>query len=280
MPPKPPLTHFLCLPLVNSTSRFQLQSSLSHFAADISQPGPNGEPKVPSRAIRPVGALHLTIGVMSLQTPERIDQAYTFLKGLDIKGLLRTAVADHPPDAPKSDRTTSQLGTAFASSSSSPNQPLASLLPVDLPSAPMEAEPLIVALTNLSPMQSPMSTSSLYASPTPLHPILPFAQRLHDAFLAAGFLLPPPSNRSLKLHATLVNTIYVKQSAGGKSRWGKGSAKIDAREVLEKWGETTWAEGVKLEKVAICEMGAKKVKNEEGKVVDEVYQEVASLELP
>ena len=278
MPPKLPLTHFLCLPLVSASSRTQLQSSLARFAADVSQPGANGEPKVPSRAVRPVGALHLTIGMMSLQTPERIEQACTFLKELDVRGLLRTAAAEPPNGTPKSASTAPRP----ESPSTSPNQPLASLLPQDLSPAlvPMDAEPLVIALTSLSPMQSLTSTSSLYASPLPLHPILPFAQRLHDAFLAGGFLLPPPGNRSLKLHATLVNTIYVKKTAGGKSRWGKGSAKIDAREVIKRWGETTWAEDVRMEKVAICKMGAKKVMDAEGKIVDEVYQEVASMELP
>ena len=77
-----------------------------------------------------------------------------------------------------------------------------------------------------------------------------------------------------------MNTIYAKRTTSGKNRWSSGSGKIDAREVLAKWGESTWAEGVRVEKVAICEMGAKKVENEEGKVVDEAYKEVASVELP
>lgn len=83
------------------------------------------------------------------------------------------------------------------------------------------------------------------------------------------------------MHATLVNTIYAKKSAvSGKNRWGKGSGKIDARKVIEKWGDTTWAEDVRVEKVAICEMGAKKVKDETGSVIDEVYTEIASVALP
>lgn len=276
MPPKPTLTHFLCFPLVTSASRPQLQSSLARFAADVSKPAPNEEPKIPPRAIRPVGALHLTIGVMSLQTPERIEQACTFLKSLDIWGLLRAAATKDSHNALISDSAAPQPDK----SSTSPNQSLAFLLPKDLPPELAEIEPLVVALTNLSPMQSPTSTSSLFASPSPLHPMLPFAQRLHDAFLSAGLLLAPPNKRSLKLHATLANTIYVKKSEAGKNRWGKGSGKIDAREVIERWGETTWAEDVRVEKVAICEMGAKKVLDDDGKVVDEVYKEVASVDLP
>ena len=82
--------------------------------------------------------------------------------------------------------------------------------------------------------------------------------------------------RPLLLHATVVNTIYVKgrdqQQAvgnrGGKKgghghhghhghRRGGGNKRerltIDAREILERYEEYTWMEGVKVEKVAIFE---------------------------
>ena len=129
-------------------------------------------------------------------------------------------------------------------------------------------------------MQSPASTSSLYASPEPLYPLLAFAQRLHDTFLAAGFLLPPAKERPLKMHATLVNTIYAKKSASGKHRWGKGSGKIDARQVIEAWRDTTWAENVRIERLALCGMGAKKVEDAAGRAIDECYAELASVDLP
>ena len=273
MPPRPPLTHFLCIPLVTPTSRPQLQTSLPRFAADVLQPGPNGEPKIPPRAIRSVGALHFTIGVMSLQTPERVEQACTFLKALDVGELLRGAASERPHVG----STSASIHPQPEAPSTSPNQPSPSPLPRDLHlPASQDAKPLIVALTGLSPMQSPMSTSILYASPTPLYPILPFAQRLHDAFLTAGFLLPPPADRPLKLHVTLVNTIYVKKKAGGR----KSSMKVDARELIDCWGEMTWAEDVRVEKVAVCEMSARKVRDEEGEVVDEIYYEIVSVELP
>lgn len=41
-----------------------------------------------------------------------------------------------------------------------------------------------------------------------------------------------------------------------------------------------WARDVRIEKVAICEMGAGDVLGEEGRVVDQVYKEVASVGLP
>lgn len=44
-----------------------------------------------------------------------------------------------------------------------------------------------------------------------------------------------------------------------------------------------WVEDVRIEKVAICEMGARDVLEGEGEgvvVVDQVYREIASVELP
>lgn len=46
---------------------------------------------------------------------------------------------------------------------------------------------------------------------------------------------------------------------------------IDAREILERYEEYTWMEDVKVEKVAICKMGAKK-EMVDGVVVDEAYE--------
>lgn len=125
-------------------------------------------------------------------------------------------------------------------------------------------------------MQAPTSTSSLYVNPTPTHILTPFAISLQTAFKAAGLLLPDP--RPLKLHATLVNTIYARPTASGKKRWSKDSRKIDASALIERYREHIWARDVTVDRVAICEMGAKEVKEGED-VVDKVYREVASVPL-
>ena len=72
--------------------------------------------------------------------------------------------------------------------------------------------------------------------------------------------------------------------------------RFDARELLERWQGEVWARDVRVEKVAICEMGAREVRvgddgdagegeggreeKEDGEVVDAVYREIASVELP
>ena len=81
----------------------------------------------------------------------------------------------------------------------------------------------------------------------------------------------------MKLHATVVNTIYAREAKSGKKRWGKGSGKFDARELVERYREFEWARDVRMERVSICEMGAKKILAGEG-VVDQIH--TAAVRVP
>ncbi|KAL9066367.1 MAG: hypothetical protein Q9161_007586 [Pseudevernia consocians] len=266
MSPKPTakLTHFLLLPLVTPTSRPQLQSSLQRFAAETSTPNEAGEVKFPAKAIRPVGAIHLTIAVMSLPTPNRVDAACNYLKSLDIHSMLNAASA--PPIPSKSVNPDSAIPSAIPEPPTTP--------PTESP--PSSPQPLTTTLTGLHTLRPPTKSSLLYASTSP-H-LLPFATALRAAFATAGFLIP--DTRPLTLHATLVNTIYARRSAkSGKNRWGKGSGRFDATGLIERYKDVEWARDVRIEKVAICEMGAEDVLSE-GRVVDQVYREIASVELP
>ena len=140
--------------------------------------------------------------------------------------------------------------------------------------------PLVISLTGLEPMHTPSSTSILYTSPLDYTSRLyPFCLALQTAFVEAGFLVP--DTRPLRLHVTIVNTVYAKEKSarrkgGGHGKDRKGVVSLDARELLERCEGFVWAEEVRLERVSICEMGAKKV--EEGEEVE--YFEVGSVELP
>lgn len=89
MSPRPQLTHFLCLPLITPASQPQLQASLSKFKDSVTTTKTRELPDgIPEKAVRPLGTLHLTLGVMSLSTPERVDSAIRLLKELDLSVLL------------------------------------------------------------------------------------------------------------------------------------------------------------------------------------------------
>lgn len=88
--------------------------------------------------------------------------------------------------------------------------------------------------------------------------------------------------RPLLLHATIVNTIYVK-GRGSKEK-GRGGRRerlmVDARDVISRYGDHVWLENMPVTKVSLCRMGAKKMREEESLVEgDEAYEVEAEVGL-
>jgi activating signal cointegrator complex subunit 1 len=306
-PPRPKLTHFLCLPLVNSSSRPQWQVSLNHFAENVNKTTATTttndddiSKKIPPEAIRPLGTLHITIGVLSLPTPELQQAALTLLGSEEVRRILREATMT-------STLQTSDVDVGISSSSTKNNennnetqqlQPPESDLSIfptkndDLPPHHHHHHhhhrPLITTFSNLHAMRSPSSTSVLYVSPhDPESRIHNLCISLQRTFQAANLLVP--DNRPLTLHATVLNTVYASSRARGggggggsnkeqqkKTKKKRGSTRnIDATQILERYAGFEWARDVRIEKVGLWKMGAKKVVVD-GVVVDEVYEEVGS----
>lgn len=282
-PKKPPLTHFICLPLVTLTTRPQLELALENFR-DIVR---GHDANIPLDSIRPIGTIHFTLGVMSLTDVDRVSEAIGHLQTLDINSMIQEVVAEQ---GDLFERDTIGLGT--------------------------------MSLTALHAMQSPTKTSSLYAGPEdPSKRLLPLCLRIRDAFASAGFIVM--EDRPLKLHATILNTIYAKSggrnkapspdkdnttlplthsnevlpaslvrdisppggaplpdSSRGRGRRSRAPITLDATQLLDKCKDFIWASGFAIEKLAICEMGAKKILDMDGNIVDEQYEEVASIALP
>ncbi|KAI1083929.1 kinase A anchor protein [Whalleya microplaca] len=230
MAPQSGPTHFLCIPLVNGDSRPQLMASLSSFKADVTSPDSFG---IPATAIRPLGTIHLTLGVMSLPTDNDLERAIAFLKTLEPQTILSSII--------KGAATTT----------------------VD----PGSAHSLSITLRGLQSMHPPSNTSVLYAAPVDAEGTLfKFCEALQSRFQDAGLI--SKQERPLKLHATILNTIYVK---GKKQPGGKRGKKlgIDAHGILDRYDDFVWMEDVPVEKIAICKMGAEK--QEDG---DEAYKVV------
>lgn len=224
---KPPLTHFLCLPLITSTSKPQLEASVACFREHVTSEQPretaseNGVTHIiHPKAIRPVGVMHCTLGVMSLDH-DRLDRAIKLLQSLDITQLLlrSTNAADALPGT-----------TVDQQEIITPKEPLAKDgRPISLrrPVSPPPAErasraaisgPLTIDLKGLVSMHVPEKTSIIYIEPCDSSERLyPFCLALQDIFKREGMLVP--DDRKLKLHATLVNTIYAK----GRKSQGHGS---------------------------------------------------------
>ena len=270
---KPPLTHFLCLPLVNTSSLPQLESSLSAFKAAIppsphQHPNPRAptQPLIPDGALRPIGTLHLTLGVMSLPTKERLDEVLEFFHSLDLMSMAREAEAVVLSRRKGKGRTIEQ-GTEGQKEGEEERLPSTTNSP---------PKPFTISLESLYALPRARSATVLHAAPVDsTSRLYPFCEMLRDKFLEAGFLLgeyknnnknqsnttdqqtqcaekvaedqsnlleklptdpaaepaslqssqttttrtsvPKPKPRPLLLHATVVNTIYVKGRRGPSS---------------------------------------------------------------
>ncbi|KAK6431790.1 hypothetical protein LTR95_012040 [Oleoguttula sp. CCFEE 5521] len=281
-PAKRPLTHFLCLPLTSTSSQAALESNIEIFRRDVCYEHDGLPGLVHPKAVRPVGTLHLTLGVMSLKRDD-LERATFLLQTLDLEGILRESFVTSNGEL------------------TDPTQP---------PTKQDKPLPLTATLKGLESMHDPKNTSILYVAPQDsLHRLMNFCLEVQKAFREAGSLLP--DDRPLKLHATIVNTIYAKRSvargqvssepktqvdASGVVRpirpvanSGEGSGhgpnanaplKINALEILDRFKHFVWASDLVLEKIAICEMGAKSIKDAVGLIVDEQYTIIASAALP
>lgn len=355
VPKKPALTHFLCVPLVNSISQPQLEASIREFKERVCSNSPaetvSGQdtaeasrissetktedmisdakaqseelhkafeekvllevssPLIPEKAIRPLGSLHLTLGVMSLDE-EKLVQANTLLQSLDLDNLLREATA--PAD---------QFNTAANDIQTTDAAPPNSLDITPTQVADLLNSPLKISLESLEPMQSPTKTSILYIRPQdPTNRLQILCQALRKTFTDAELLVP--DTRPLKLHATIVNTIYVKgrkkkskasekakqptteestkdqttdetapqasarkqelqanEASSGHGPSAKSSLYINATSLLSTYKDHVWASDIPVERVAICEMGVKKQLSSTGEVIGEAYKEVAVKEV-
>lgn len=214
-----------------------------------------------------------------------------FLRGLDMREILRKTA----PDSSAVDGTASLLPSA-------PSYPTTGADGVSSgagTSGPGDGglAPLVLSLGGLHAMGSPAATAVLYAAPTDATGRLGgFCAALRDAVAEAGFLVS--EGRPLLLHATVVNMVYARGRAGeqgkvdggagkgdgeggrggGRGKRGRLTGKIDATQLLREWEGWVWAEGVRVERVAVCEMGARVVAGREGEGV--VYVEVGGVEMP
>lgn len=253
--PKPPqLTHFLCIPLATATSRPQLSQTLASFRDDVTRPKELGGFGLAADAVRPVGTLHLTLGMMSFPNDEGLDKAVELLRSLRPKEVWSTVEKPVVPGETKE-------GVASGADTGRQQQPQ-----------------VLITLKGLHPMQKAEKATVLYAPPSDPHGILQsFGEKIKAQFKEAGLLAP--GDLPLLLHATIVNTIYVKgrgKHGAGKKKWERTVIK-DAQAMVDRYEDQVWMEDVPLAKIAICRMSAKPIEKD-GIVVDAAYEAVAEVD--
>jgi activating signal cointegrator complex subunit 1 len=200
---------------------------------------------------------------MSLLSEEQVNSALRLLKSLDLRELLLSS------NSPTLKNIKEASGSSFHSD-------FKDKAVVDECNEATQGRLLLsVTLKGLKSMHTPSKTSILYSSPVDEDlRLYTFCQKLREIFTEAELLVQ--EDRPLLLHATIVNTVYV-PGVRGKGGHGKNRAKltIDAREILEDYEDSEWMSNVRVEKVAICKMGARK--NDDG---EEEYVVEGEVEMP
>jgi activating signal cointegrator complex subunit 1 len=242
--PRPRLTHFLCIPLADTPElRNQWKDSLVRFEELVRQ-NLRGSDIVPPGCVRPAGTMHLTLGVMSLNDGD-VQRVGDFLQGAIDRAWY----------------TANDAQTVKESSESKSGED-------------RRKEPITVHLTSLVAMTRP-KTSVLFADPTDQsYRLRPFCEALKKEFEQAGFM--EEEGRDLKLHATVLNTIYGK---GVQKSRGSHPKKFDPTPLLAVCEEFEWLQ-MPIHKVAVCKMGAVSIHGADGEKVDEEYTVVREADLP
>ncbi|KAJ0426432.1 AKAP7 2'5' RNA ligase-like domain-containing protein [Aspergillus carlsbadensis] len=255
-PKRPPLTHFLCLPLVNEVSLPQLESSLAAFKASIPQAPARSDlieqqrrfqqpcPLIPDDAIRPVGTLHLTLGVMSLPTPQRLNEALEFFQTLDLPGLLCAAgEIAAKRNVPKTAITN---GMPIDSATNTAKILIKSSIDENSQRGSTPLEPFAISLESLHALPRARAATILHVAPVdPTSRLHPFCEALREKFQEAGFMQKEYQRgsatkpRPLLLHATIANTIYIrgrKRNTGGHGKNRRPSQyTFDARDIVSHY---------------------------------------------
>jgi hypothetical protein len=252
---------------------------------------------LPQKAQRPAGTLHLTLGTMVLKDAQSCRRALEVLRQIDYVDLLREVRskarsrrtlepaadnnADLQSDAAKSQELTHdqaddevetggglmEAGEEVAASLRTLNRPVSppSRMNPSVGSRPSPTS-VEVSLRGLGTFPSPKKARVFYAipysRPEDEGTLQAFAEAVQKRFIDAGVVRN--EGRALTLHATVANLKYAKAfGRNGRGHGGqKPSAEVDARELLETYGEKNreggflWARNVTIDRVRICKMGA------------------------
>ncbi|KAL8710752.1 MAG: hypothetical protein Q9220_004770 [cf. Caloplaca sp. 1 TL-2023] len=313
--PKPQqLTHFLCLPLASSPAAVvQWQASLKRLRDDVASTStaisysttgsttatagsPMGNHKagmmIPLKAIRPIATLHLTIGVMSLPDKTSLERAVECLKST-LRPTSATERSDGVAEGDASNTTTTAPFTLSFTGLESMHPPHSTSLlyvaPEDGEGRLRElCEGLRKAFVERGVMVEQKREMRLHV--TVVNTVYAGKETVGNK---GGKGTEMGGDGRIQGDAddgdegggdeNGMEESGMQRTAAPVEKKGKRKKqviKFDARELLDRYAGFTWARDVVVEKVAICEMGAKKVVDERtGEVVGEEYREVASVKL-
>lgn len=268
------LTHFLCIPIMTTHSKPQLEQSLHQFRNDPSTS------EISSDAYRPLQTLHIPIKALSLPTGGRERAACHLLRGIDIDGLLRRTTKG-PPKAKRRVRKVQQEPLSINPWSRRSRTPTSSTKPrppslaITLSGVHSKSTPEWGTLNRVLHTLCTDSTSRLG----------PFLDEIRQSFDDAGFDIARLTQTKSE-HVTLLKNVHAfkgprqiipDHAQAGKFR--RAPARLfETKDITQKFENFVFAENIKLERLSLCRLGLGKKLARFGKETQ--LSEVCSVPLP
>ncbi|KAF2847137.1 hypothetical protein T440DRAFT_521130 [Plenodomus tracheiphilus IPT5] len=290
-------THFLCLPLVTPTSHPQLSTSLSTLKSTLSQQ--TQPPTIPTSAIRPPSTLHLTLGVLNL-TPSTLPPFLAHLQTTNLHSILRDITHAHAASLAAESGAVSENLIAGG-------MPDTEALTITLEGLKAMRDPCATSVLYAEAVDQSARLEEFAKKVRGLFVEAGWVKgeerefKLHATVLntiyagkrgrgvGGGAEVDGEEKDGIKEQSTsvssssLVGTEYTPTSTPTQhhKRTRKSSKPLlfDARPLIEHHKHTIWATDIKIDRLCLCKMGARKIWSSGvqgvGEVVDEAYEVIA-----
>ena len=256
------ITHFLCIPLATSTSRPMISDA---YRKIIHDPASSNIPKL---YFKYPEQLHVNLGNLRLDTPQRLDRALTLLRSLDIPSILHDTFYSSASYTRSTTKTISSLN---------------SILDVSLEGIYCDPRH----------QGNSKELFALYANVFGRSGLLPrvcvaIYKALSDADLVSQDPGPGLLSRNL-LPSIFIGVVESKRVSTKVDRDNpyllqmgirkKRTAWFDATDLLNEYHDMTWAKQFRLEKLSIRKLGLQDIVRD-GNLISRGYIETGSVSLP
>ena len=257
------ITHFLCIPLTTPTSRLLIRDASYKMMNDPLSSG------IPKRSFNYPEELFINLGNLSLDTPQQLDQARTFLRGLDLQSIINTVF---------------YLSAAYDQSTKKMTPSSDSFLDVAV-------EGLYPHHPQTQPQHDFEKSLKLYARVIDRDGFLPrVCADISRPFTDAGLVIqrfgtrPPWQNLLDGIFVRVVDSNRIPKDMGKQFprlqvEQIKRRARFDATDLLDKYRDLVWTEHFRLERLGIYQLGLHDILRD-GRFITRGYREIESVPLP
>ncbi|KAL9608243.1 MAG: hypothetical protein Q9167_006912 [Letrouitia subvulpina] len=245
--------------------------------------------RILTEAVRPLGTIHLTLGVMSLASDDRIKAAINLLNSLSPPPPPAFSISLRGLHAMRQAKSTSSLYAAPKDDEEGRLYSFCEKLRERFTEEGFmvpETRPLRLHATLLNTLYAPKVEVKVEARGNESENEVEDERAEYEEVVENG---KQGEQGKLEDGKASVDAERIDQQGETRSqarrKKRKRVLKFDARELIKRYEDFEWVKEARVEKVAICEMGAKKVEGKGRNGMEELglgqkYEEIASVPFP